>query len=88
MPPLRQAGCDAGEAPLLPVRRSSLVDAPELRYYCRVCRSENVMDLPHWHWGEVRSHSASGRARMGRVSGDKPPDGVTSNDMDAGLCSP
>lgn len=36
-------------------RRSSLVDSPELRYYCRSCRAENVMDLPHWHWGQVRT---------------------------------
>ena len=34
-------------------RRSSLVDAQELTYYCKACRAENIMDLPHWHWGQV-----------------------------------
>lgn len=35
------------------MRSSSLMDSPELHYFCCKCRAENVMDLPHWHWGQV-----------------------------------
>ena len=38
---------------LAPSRRSSLVDGQELTFFCKSCRSENVMDLPYWHWGQV-----------------------------------
>jgi hypothetical protein len=36
------------------MRASSFEAYQELRYYCLACRAENCVDLPQWHWGQVR----------------------------------
>jgi hypothetical protein len=36
------------------MRASSFEAYQELKYYCLACRAENCVDLPQWHWGQVR----------------------------------